>query len=288
MKKSVLPLFLFLLTFSLKAQEIPELIVSKACDYADNYDFKKSPSLIEEAFQKTIDQSIEDYMNDPFTDKTGFFASPEGIDSLRAIATEKLMLTCPRLRYASISYNQKKHYIESTIVEANKSYEKAELMFTHKEYKGAIKEYNKAIKADPSFVMAYDKLSLCYLYNQEYKKAAQSALKSLEIFKEGFKALINAADAYYGMQNAEESNKYYTILTQLYPEEAEGYFGLAKVAAATSDWEVALNNASKAHGIFQKKGNPMFRETQSLLDYIAREKTANPLVGDSRESHSGK
>lgn len=128
--------------------------------------------------------------------------------------------------------------------------------------------------------MAHDKLSLCYLYNQDYKKAAQASVKSLEIFKEGFKALLNAGDAYYGLQNAGESNKYYSILTQLYPEEAEGYFGLAKVAAATSDWEVAFNNASKAHGIFQKKGNPMFRESQSLLDYIAREKTANPLVRD--------
>lgn len=288
MKKAILPLFLILLSFSLKAQEIPERIVRLACDYADDYDFKKNPSLIEEAFLKTINQSIEDYMNDPFTDKSGLFASPEGLDSLRTIASEKLMLTCPRLRYASISYKQKKYYTESTIVEANKAYEKAELMFVHRDFKGAIKEYNKAIKSDPSFVMAHDKLSLCYIYNQDYKKAAQASVISLDIFKEGFKALLNAGDAYYGLHDAGESNKYYTMLTQLYPEEAEGYFGIAKVAAATSDWEAAFNNASKAHSIFQKKGNQMYRETQSLLDYIAREKNANPLVGDSRESHSGK
>lgn len=264
------------------SQQVPERILQGACDYADQYDFRRNPSLVEEAFQKSINQAIEDYLRDPFASKGSLFETPEGLDSLRKAARENLMLSCPRLRIAALTLRQKVFYAESHSPEANKSFQRGELFVSQGNFKAAIKEFSKAVKSDDAFVMGYDNLSICYFQLKDFKKAASSAEKSLEIFPEGSKALWHAGNAYFGLKDAENSQKYYKKLSQLYPEEPEGYLGMARVAAATAEWQNALDNANRAHRIYQRMGSPMQRETQSLIDFISREMSANPLMGDTR------
>lgn len=102
--------------------------------------------------------------------------------------------------------------------EAKKLYDKAFDKARAKDYKGAIKLYNKALKEDPNFVEVYDNIGLCYRRIGNFKKAIASYNKSIELYPKGTMAHMNLGIIYGIQKEYDKAIAEYEIIQKNEPE----------------------------------------------------------------------
>ncbi|RTQ47878.1 tetratricopeptide repeat protein [Hymenobacter gummosus] len=160
---------------------------------------------------------------------------------------------------------QDKYYRLSDSREANKFYQEGNALREKKNYKGAIKQYEKALALEPQFVYALDHLAISHRQLGHYDEARATYDRSLAIYPEGDVALLNQAVVYSLLKDWDNARKYYGLLQRAHPDNPEGYFGLGKLALLSEDHEAAMTNLFKVHRLYVDAKSAYVSDSQQLL-----------------------
>lgn len=268
-------LTLLLITSLSFGQTYEEKIAKKSCNCISK---DNETNNLDELLKKCIISSkIEVENNDP-NEKKNIQFTVEGISKTFRDVSKLVIEKCPALRTKVSEKKKQEFYRLSDNQKANEYFQKGNQFRDKNQFKLAVKQYEKAIKTDKGFVMAYDHLGVSYRMNNDLDNAIKTYKKSLEIFPEGDFALLNIAAAYSMKKNELESQKYYEDLINFYPENPEGYYGSGKTNLILDNNEIALRNTLIAIILYNKQNSTKISDAENLLGFVhAKMKRENGL-----------
>jgi tetratricopeptide (TPR) repeat protein len=133
------------------------------------------------------------------------------------------------------------------------------------DYKEAVKYYQKAIKADPKFVEAYDNIAVCYRRQGDFKNAIKNYQKSIELYPNGTMAHQNLGLIYGIQKEYDKAIAEYEAVQKIEPENAEGYYGTINIYLAKNEFKNAVKAATKTLEIYEATNDPFLPDAQYLL-----------------------
>jgi tetratricopeptide (TPR) repeat protein len=186
--------------------------------------------------------------------------------------------TCEAVKYLMAVNNDK---LSKSITKNKKAlafYEEGQGYSAREEHNMAVVSYNKAVKADPKFVFAWDNLGMSYRKMGNYKEAIKCYQKSLDIEPRGIMPLQNMAVAYEYLKDNKSAGETYEKLISLYPNDPEGFYGAARSYYATENYEKAADYIFKAYLLYSKQKSPYVNDAMTLIrSYYADLKEKNKL-----------
>jgi tetratricopeptide (TPR) repeat protein len=136
----------------------------------------------------------------------------------------------------------------------------------------AIKNFEKAVGADPEFAFAWDNLGLSYRKIENYDKAIESYKKSLEIDPQGTMPLQNLAVAYQYKKEYQNAIDAYEKLADINPDNPEIYYGIGQIYTSNlNDLEQGLNNMCKAYNLYVEQKSPYRTDAEKIINLIFSE-----------------
>jgi tetratricopeptide (TPR) repeat protein len=149
--------------------------------------------------------------------------------------------------------------------EANAFFDEGSKKQTAEDYKGAIKSYKKALKADPKFVEVYDNIGVCYRRIGDFKNAIENYEKSIELYPQGAMAHQNLGLIFAIQKEYDKAIAQYKEVQKYEPENPEGYYGTITIYIALKDYKSAIKNAAKTLEIYEATSDPYLPDAQYLL-----------------------
>ena len=152
---------------------------------------------------------------------------------------------------------------------AREQYSKGIDFFKAENYKKALPYFEKAVKADSTFVFAWDNLGICYRKLDNYDAAIYAYNKSLAINPNGIMPLQNIAVAYEYKKEYLKEIKAYESLSELDSFNPEVYYGIGRVYTFyLNDIEKGLDNICKAYNLYIKQKSPYRVDAETLINQI--------------------
>lgn len=136
-------------------------------------------------------------------------------------------------------------------------------------FKSAVNLYEKCVKADSTFVNAWDNLGICYRRLKEYDKSIFAYNKSLSINPKGLMPLQNLGVVYRLKQDFPNALKAYENLALVDKNNPEVYFGIGQVYAMDiKDYEKGLDNICKAYNLYIAQKSPYRTDAETMISQI--------------------
>lgn len=133
----------------------------------------------------------------------------------------------------------------------------------------AIKNYEKAVKKDPSYTYAWDNLGVCYRRIGEYDKALNAYKKSLEADPTGKMPLQNIPIIYIYKKEYQKAIDSYLELDKVHPGDPEVYYGIGNTYfSGIKDDEKALDYICKAYTIYNNQKSPYRTDAETIISLI--------------------
>lgn len=193
--------------------------------------------------------------------------SKQYIDSYNDIE-RYLMNNCPSVKnIAAASETNDEGF--SNDKEAMDFYHKGRELTEKKDWKGAIENYEKAVKKDPEFVYGWDALGINYRRNEEFDKAVSAYEKSLKLNPKGKMALQNIPIVYIYKKEFQKAIDSYMDLDKVYPGDPEVYYGIGNVYFnALKNDEKGLDYICKAYNIYTEQKSPYRTDAETIIGSI--------------------
>ena len=146
---------------------------------------------------------------------------------------------------------------DSAIAESAEFYNKrGNEKYDAEDYKGAIKDYTKAIKINPQYGDAYYNRGFAKENLKDFEGAISDYTEAIEIYPKG----EDAGDAYHGRGFAKEMLKDfegalsdYTKATKLIPEDGDLYMDLHYLKISLEDFKGAVSARNKSFELYSKE-----------------------------------
>ena len=233
--KTTLILFLICISQALVAQTYDEDVVMKACSCIYNAEGDSIDSIVNSCLLKALYHSLaEDGISQRkiMQDYTNPKNVQDDVDDQVTFADYLNMLyeNCSATQHL-IEKKQLRYSMLSDTAEVNRYYQKGI-------------EYKTQNKADSAI-----------LYFQ----------KSLRIFPENDKALLNLGDAYWATGNSQKALSAYAKLIRYYPENPEGYFGLGLISFSDNDYVTTARLMKHAYMIYSTQESNRVRDCKEYL-----------------------
>ncbi|SFC96086.1 Tetratricopeptide repeat-containing protein [Zunongwangia mangrovi] len=259
---SLVFLFISLITFG---QTYEEKIAKKSCECISK---DSETENLNDLLKKCIVSSKIDVENNDTSEKDNRQFTVEGIRKTFSDVSKLVIEECPSLRTKVFEKKKQEFYRLSDNQKANEYFEKGNQLQDKEQFKLAIEQYEKAIKKDKKFVMAYDHLGVAYRMKNDLNKAIKTYKKSLEIFPEGDFALLNIAAIYSMKENETEAQNFYQNLINFYPENPEGYYGNGKTNLILGNNEIALKNTLESIILYKNQNSNKISDAENLLNFV--------------------
>ena len=156
-------------------------------------------------------------------------------------------------------------YESSENKEAKGYYDKAYDYSEKKDYKNAVKWYEKAVEADPKFVEAYDNMGAAYRRLGDLENAKKCYFKSIELYPKGNMAHQNLGIVYWIEKKNDKALEQYAIMQKNDSTDAEGFYGPVQIYLAMKDYKNAIKNAQKTLEIYEATNSPYISDAQYML-----------------------
>lgn len=148
-------------------------------------------------------------------------------------------------------------------------YQKAVDASKKEDWKEAIKNYEQAVKTDPTFIYAWDNLGICYRRAGEYDKALNAYKQSLAIDPKGKMPLQNIAMTYIYKKEYQKAIDAYNDLDKVYPGDPEVYYGMGHTYFSyLKNNEKGLDYICKAYRIYTEQKSAYRTDAETLIGYI--------------------
>ena len=146
-------------------------------------------------------------------------------------------------------------------------------------YKEAIKDYTKAIKINPQYGDAYYNRGLAKENLKDFEGAISDYTKAIEIYPKG----EDAGDAYHGRGYAKEmlkdfegAMKDYTKATKLIPEDGDLYMDIHFLKLSLEDFEGAVSARNKSFELYSK--DKVEIEVANIIAPAMLKRTTSPML----------
>lgn len=179
-----------------------------------------------------------------------------------------LLRNCASLKKAVNTAESKLNHL-SKDEEAMNFYNKAMEASRKEDWKEAVKNYEKAVKKDPTFTYAWDNLGICYRRLEEYDKSIEAYKKSMAINPAGKMPLQNIAIAYVYKKEYQKAIDAYSAMDKAYPGDPEVYYGMGQVYFNNlNNNEKALDYICKAYRIYNEQKSPYRSDAEAVIGFI--------------------
>ena len=146
-------------------------------------------------------------------------------------------------------------------------------------YKEAIKDYTKAIEFSPQYGDAYYNRGLAKENLKDFKGAIKDYTKAIEFFPKG----EDAGDAYYGrgyakkmLKDFEGAIKDYTKATKLIPEDGDLYMDIHFLKLSLEDFKGAVSARNKSFELYSK--DKVEIEVANIIAPAMLKRTTSPML----------
>ena len=130
----------------------------------------------------------------------------------------------------------------------------------------AVKEFKKAVEADPKFVYAWDNLGVNLRRLNRFDEAIKAYETSLSINPYGNMPLQNIAIVYIYSKKFDKAEEAYKKYLSIYPEGVKAIYGLANLYLSHLDKkEEGLDYACKAYIMYSQAASPYRSDAQQLI-----------------------
>ncbi len=265
MKKLTLLAICFMIISNVSGQDLIERISTSICSCIDTIENMDS---LQSKLDRCVPESMAIYFNSDEDSETDYFSDTDTIKNTIDKVMGSLTSWCPKIKEFILADKEAHYYKKSDSEAANQLYTTGSEALESKDYKIAEKNFVKAIKADPDWVLPYDDLGFTYRQLGEYKKAVKYYSKSLEIYPEGTFAIQNQAVAFTYLNDYQSALENYELFINLYPKDPEGYFGKGKTLFLMEDYENALDYIFYCHKIYASQNSEYVKDTESLVSLI--------------------
>lgn len=205
---------------------------------------------------------------------TSVIVIDKNFDEIQAYMFEN----CKAVKYLMATNNDKLSEVITKNKKALAFYKEGQDYSAREEHNMAVVSYNKAVKADPKFVFAWDNLGMSYRKMGNYKEAIKCYQKSLDIEPRGIMPLQNMAVAYEYLKDNKSAGETYEKLISLHPNDPEGFYGAARAYYATENYEKATDYIFKAYLLYSEQKSPYVNDAMTLIKrYYADLKEKNKL-----------
>lgn len=184
---------------------------------------------------------------------------------------EHLLRSCEPMQILLSSRDLKSENSISNRKRAQVLYDKGQLFFEKGQFENAIREYRKALKVDENFAFAWDMLGYSYRKLGEYDEAIKYYRKSLEIDPKGKMPLINIAYASEFNKDYPGAIKAMDNYINVYPNDAEGYYGRGRLYHLTKDYKNGLNDMFKAYLMYKEANSPYAQDAEHSIGLFYRD-----------------
>ncbi|AZQ43229.1 tetratricopeptide repeat protein [Nonlabens ponticola] len=147
----------------------------------------------------------------------------------------------------------------------------------------AVELYGKAVETDKKFAFAWDMLGIAHRRLDNYDDAIAAYKKSLKIDPKGKMPLQNLPIAYRLNDDVKNAIKTYEKLIKHYPEDPEGYFGLAQCGLMTKNYELAADNIFPAYKMYAEVNSPYKQDAEIVLSEVYQGMKANDNLDKFRK-----
>lgn len=179
-----------------------------------------------------------------------------------------MMKNCPSIK-KTVNVAESKIEKVTKNEEALEFYQKALNASEKEDWAEAIKNYEKAVKKDPSYTYAWDNLGVCYRRAGEYDKALDAYKKSLKVDPKGKMPLQNIPVIYIYKKEYQKAIDAYLELDKVYPGDPEVYYGIGNIYfSGIKDDEKALDYICKAYRIYTNQKSPYRTDAESIISSI--------------------
>lgn len=268
-----------LLAFSLQAQSLADKIAASTCACLGQV---ANADTLQQRLQRCAPLAMTEALATGSAADKKALSTVEGIQGTFQRVSQLLPTMCPAIQQlaagapksagkesaSAAKEKEEQYYHLSASAEANKRYEAGNALMEKKDYKAALKQFEKAVALDPQFVFALDHVAICHRQLGHYDDALTAYDRSLAIYPEGTTALLNKAVVYSLKQDWDNARKYYALLQQYHPDDPEGYFGLGKLALLNEDHELAMTNLFKVHRLYVDTDSPYVEDSKKLLTML--------------------
>lgn len=172
---------------------------------------------------------------------------------------------CPSVKFLMATNDDANGKSLSKNKKALQYYQEGQDYSTQEKYDMAVVSYNKAVKADPKFVFAWDNLGISYRRLNNYKEAIKCYQKSLEIDPEGTMPLQNIAIAYEYLKDYKQASLHYEKVIKAFPDSPEGYYGAGRTFYIDENYEKGVDYMFKAYLMYTAAKSPYVNDAQTVL-----------------------
>lgn len=130
--------------------------------------------------------------------------------------------------------------------ESRNHYERGRSLGKQGNYNEALAAFNEAIAANPENAEAHNGLGFCYLLLGQKEKAERSLKEALRLQPDLLKAVKNLASLYHRQERMKEAISLWERLTEISPNDAEGWSYLSTAQMSEGQIEKALVAAKRA------------------------------------------
>jgi tetratricopeptide (TPR) repeat protein len=131
------------------------------------------------------------------------------------------------------------------------------------EWGPAIREYQRAIRADSEYFIAYDNLGVAYASMGLYNKAIPEYKEAIRLNKSYYKAHNNLGTTYFNLGRFVDASKEYEQSLSLKYDYPSSHYNLANTYAATENYDEAIREYKIAIGL-----NPAFAAAHDNLGLV--------------------
>lgn len=130
--------------------------------------------------------------------------------------------------------------------EAVKAYNKGTELMNAGKFNEAEPYLQKAIELDPLYVDAMDHLGIVYRRQKRYEDAKNMYLRSIGINDKNLVPYLNLAIVYRNLGQPRDALELYIKVTELDPEDPEGYYGIGELLQEIEEYEKSIVAFDKA------------------------------------------
>ncbi len=224
-----------------------------------------SANINQQIFESLTGQSLEKQIitdNDTISSKNVVNAD-ENFSEIQAY----MRYNCKYVKHLMIANNIKTDKSMSKNKKALEYYNEGQGYDNEEKFDMAVVSYNKAVKADPEFVFAWDNMGYSYRRLGNYKEAIKCYKRSLELDPKGHMPLMNIGTAYEKMKDYKNAGESFEKLIETYPQDPEGYFGAGRIFYIAGDYEKGVDYMFKAYKIYAEVQSPYFHDAEQNLAF---------------------
>jgi len=300
-----------LFSISTNAQDTQEAIVEEACNCIAKVDlslertkrYKEvktciSSAILMEQMMNTLGTSLAQAVDsldqgssssDKDSTAVDYTDNVIVLDKDYEVIEEDLLRNCDAMQAVMTTDEVTSSVSVSDKKKAKKFYDEGLVFFKKEAYEMAIGKFEKALKKDSQFAFAWDMLGYSYRKLEKYEKAIECYNASIKVDPKGRMPLTNKPIAYALMGDNKNAIKGYEHFISVFPDDAEGYYGVGRIYHLEGDYEKALDNTMKAFLMYQEIKSPYARDAEynlSLFYNELKEKDALDVFHKMAKKHN--